>query len=244
MNGELKLKWLLNCMLLCGLAATPAYSQRGVGDAEGIARQTVKPDVVSLEGTVAEIRIAKCEKTTGPSLIGAHVLVTTEDGTVLNVHLGPADAVRDVTNQLVPGQAVAIKAFRTAKLPEDNYVAQSLTIDGSSIELRDENLRPVWAGSGQVARSPGRGPGRGQGLGQGQGLGRGQGQGRDKDRDRDGDGDKDWDKDWDRDRAIVHARQGEAGPARDSAEAAGKDADPRRSQVTAQRSALRKRQGC
>lgn len=180
---------LFGCALLCSLVASHAYSQRGVGEYEGVARQAVKPDVVTLSGALKGIVIDKYAKQTGPSLRGAHILLISGDGTVWNVHLGPADAVRHVTDRLVVGQEVTAKAFRTDKLPKNNFVAQSLAIDGKSIDFRDENQRPLWAGGERAMRGSNRGRrsgngpawgggrGRGHGPGWGGGAGRGGGQG-------------------------------------------------------------------
>jgi len=41
--------------ITCGLAASAAHAQRGVGDPTGVAQQIVKPEVVSLSGTVLDV---------------------------------------------------------------------------------------------------------------------------------------------------------------------------------------------
>jgi hypothetical protein len=101
---------------------------------------------------------------------------------------------------LANGDAVTVNAFRTERMLEGHFVAQSILLGEESIELRDGNLRPLWAGSGTAwsgrggprmgtgygqTRGPGGGPGWGSpgrgrggyGRGYGQGYGRGYGQG-------------------------------------------------------------------
>jgi hypothetical protein len=178
--------------LMCGMICTGAFGQKGVGDTDGIARQADKPEIVQLSGTIREVKTGPCEKTTGPSREGTHVVLETPSGDKLNIHLGPAVKVGEMVEDLAADQQVTVAAFRTDKLPKDAYVAQSLTVGAKQIELRDKDLRPVWAGSGrgQMAnQGPRKGAGKGrwsagQGAGQGggcamcrRGQGRGQGQG-------------------------------------------------------------------
>lgn len=156
--------------------ATPAAAQKGIGEQTGVAREAVKPPVQEMSGTVADVKIGACEQTTGRSNMGAHLMVTVEGGKTINLHLGPLSAVEHVVEQVPTGTPIAFEAFRTEEMPEDAYVAKSIAVDDKVIHLRDDNLRPSWAGG----RGFGRGQGRGQGLGQGggQGLGRGSDGGR------------------------------------------------------------------
>ena len=178
-------------MLGWGAVTPDAVAQKGMGDATGIARQAVKPEVVSLSGTVLEVKTEPCKMTTGLSLVGTHLMLKTEEGEELNIHLGPEADVAHIAKQLVVGQEVTVDGFRTEKMPESAYVAQTLTLDDTTLQLRDENLRPIWAGgralrggrSGSqwgAGNSQGRGQGRGTAYGQGRGQGRGAayGQGR------------------------------------------------------------------
>jgi hypothetical protein len=144
-----------------------AYAQKGVGDQTGVARQPVQPQVVALSGKLVEIRIGLCEKTTGRAAVGTHLFLETPDGKSLNIHLGPAAAVADIVAKLSTreNQDLTVKAFRTEKMPENHYVAQSLTFDANTIELRDKTLRPVWAGKANVSRGRGASQGGRRGLG-------------------------------------------------------------------------------
>jgi hypothetical protein len=98
------------------------------------------------------------------------MILQTKKQEEVNVHLGLAVAVEDIAKQLNVGKKAKVTAFRTEKMPEAHYVAQALKFDGKTVELRDENLRPFWAGGGQGGY--GRGWGRGWGAGRGGGYGR------------------------------------------------------------------------
>ena len=179
-----KLTFLAAGVLLWGVVAPFAYAQRGMGESAGIARRVVKPEVVTLSGKVLKVKTEPCKTTTGPAYLGTHFLLKTSKGEKMNVHLGPADTVNYVTDRLPVGEKVAVKAFRTAKMPENHYVAQSVAFDGTTIELRDESLRPLWAksrtalrGRGAAQWDPSRARRRGwkQGPGHGRGWRRGWG---------------------------------------------------------------------
>jgi len=159
--------------LLCGTLVTNAHAQKGMGESSGVARQAVKPEMVSLSGKLVDIKTGPCEKTTGRSPVGPHILLEVAKGEKLNIHLGPAAAVASTVAKLSIGQDVTVRAFHTEKMPDNHYTAQSLTFGKSTVELRDAGLRPAWAsgraGLGSPAtdqdadQSPIQRPGRGRG---------------------------------------------------------------------------------
>jgi hypothetical protein len=172
--------------LLWSIVASYAVAQKGMGEPTGVARQAAKPEIVALRGKVLKVKSEPCETTTGAALLGTHFLLKTSKGEKLNIHLGPASVVRQKAEELTVGEKVTVKAFRTAKMPENHFVALSVAFHGTKIELRDENLRPFWAGGGAVLPGRGeadstwrRGPGRTwrprwqRGRGYGRGWGRG-----------------------------------------------------------------------
>ena len=166
-------------VLVSGAVASPVHAQRGMGERTGVGRQPVKPKVVSLAGSVLATETGPCEKTTGRADAGSHVLLRTPKGTKLNIHLGPATAVDYVVEQLTVGKKVTVHAFRTVKMPDNHYVAQSLALDGNTIRLRDEALRPFWArGNGASSDRGGPQVGRGGRQGSASGYGGGRGPGR------------------------------------------------------------------
>jgi len=133
------------CLTIALLVAPLAYAQKGIGDSRGVAQQSEKPVVVSLSGNVLEVKTGRCESTTGRAETGTHFLLETADGQKLNIHLGPETAVADIAEQLSVGKAVSVQAFRTDKMTENHFVAQSLSLDSHTFTLRDEGLRPMWS---------------------------------------------------------------------------------------------------
>jgi len=133
------------CLTIALLVAPLAYAQKGIGDSRGVAQQGENPAVVSLLGNVLEVKTGPCESTTGRAETGTHFLLETADGQKLNIHLGPETAVADITEQLCEGKAVSVQAFRTDKMPESHFVAQSLSLDSRTFTLRDDGLRPIWS---------------------------------------------------------------------------------------------------
>lgn len=181
-------KWIgvVVSVVLVTTAAT-TWGQRGMGNSQGVVRQGVETQRITLQGTVEEIITETCEKTTGPFNLGMHLLITAGEGKQYNVHLGPAVLVKDLVGPLKAGQSVTVQAFRTAIMPAEHFVAIVLTFDGMTVRLRDENLRPLWAGqqgqflgrygAGTVCPRPSQTYGRGYGMGNGRGYGIGYGRG-------------------------------------------------------------------
>jgi hypothetical protein len=149
--------------------AVPAAAQRGVGESAGVAQQAQKPATETISGIIKDIKIGSCERTTGHSLVGVHLIVEAANAKTINLHLGPAAALEDVVDQLSSGQPITSEAFRTDVMPENAYVAKSLTVGDTTFDLRDDNLRPHWA----IGARGGRGGGQGMGAGRGKGQGRG-----------------------------------------------------------------------
>lgn len=142
----------LLALFVVGIFSTPALAQRGVGDSVGVARQALQVEESTFTGTLKEIQTGPCANTTGRSLWGTHLILNTSDGEV-NVHLGAARAVDFVVDRVEVGQQLRVDAFRTERMAEGEWVAKVIRLDGETITLRDEYLRPIWAGAG--ARGPG-----------------------------------------------------------------------------------------
>lgn len=160
-------------VLLAWALPVEAFAQRGMGDAVGIAQQAVKPALVSISGTVRAVVTQPCEQTTGRSYLGTHLVLTTEEDAEVNVHLGPAVRVGAIVDKLEVGMSVKLAVFRTDKMPENHFVAQVIEVNDETLRLRDDNLRPLWAGNGGGKNGPGAGGGWGRGQGRGAGWGRG-----------------------------------------------------------------------
>lgn len=148
------------------LAATPAAAQRGLGDPAGIVRQDTPVQRATLTGTLVAVKTGPCELTTGRYGIGTHFILKTEAHGDVNLHLGPSAVVDDLVERIDVGDRVTVEAFRTEKMEAGAFVAQTIEAEGRTVALRDEALRPSWAGSAGV------GPGRGNRGGRGAGVGR------------------------------------------------------------------------
>jgi hypothetical protein len=143
-------------LVLLGLATSVAQAQRGTGQLSGVARQASEIDTVTLWGTVVKVESNPCESTTGRSPIGTHFFLKTGEDKTLNIHLGPAVQVEQVARGLPVGERVQVQAFRTQRMQADHYVAQWINVGDQTLRLRDDNLRPVWAGGrGMPARRRG-----------------------------------------------------------------------------------------
>jgi hypothetical protein len=141
---------LLSMLLL----VDPVTAQRGTGERKGIAREAVKPAVQKIVGTLKEIKTGPCEEATGGSPIGTHLILEADKATY-NLHLGPVSEVKDVVGIVSVGEKVEATVFRTARLPKDHFVAVTVKSGDEEIVLRDDSLRPRWAGgSGRPDRQP------------------------------------------------------------------------------------------
>ncbi|MCC5849401.1 MAG: hypothetical protein JJU29_15065 [Verrucomicrobia bacterium] len=134
-------------LLFIGLMGMTSFvgAQRGIGDAEGLARQQTPVTRNTVAGEVIEVKLAPCEQTTGPSDIGMHYFLKTGEDLILNLHLGPDHAVKALGLPMEAGFPLTARVFRTEKMAKNHWVVQEVTIEGSRTRLREENLRPVWA---------------------------------------------------------------------------------------------------
>lgn len=163
--------------MLCGMTASVAQAQRGVGDPTGVVRQGANPHVVTIVGEVLKVETGPCENTTGRSPFGTHFIMKTKGGETLNIHLGPPAAVDFLIRELSAGTKVKVQGFRTEKMPKGHYVAKTVAYGDRTVDLRDASLQPVWAAA-QGGRNTPPGPGAGYGWGCGRGAGYGYGRGR------------------------------------------------------------------
>lgn len=136
--------WILWTVVL--VAVQPLFAQKGTGDAFGVVGTGLADTVYRVSGNLVQLATHPCEQTTGPAPLGTHLHLRTTTGATLNVHLGPADEVAYLEELLVPGQHLEIDVFRTAALPEDQCVAQVIYTGNQVVALRDDSLRPQWAG--------------------------------------------------------------------------------------------------
>lgn len=146
---------LLSVLVGIGLltSAAPTFAQRGTGEDIGIARQGIMPERTTLQGTLEEIETGPCKRTTGYAYIGTHLFIRTADDELANVHIGNAEAVKPMVDKLTVGEAIEVDVFRTDRLEEGHYVAQTIRTDEEELMIRREDLSPFWARQrGQRAR--------------------------------------------------------------------------------------------
>mgnify|MGYP000052318024 CR=1 FL=1 len=138
-------------------AFSQAQAQKGTGEATGLAGPVTHAEIA---GTVTGTKTGRCAMTTGRAMVGSHVILDSPDHGTVNLHLGPATAVRGLVDALRPGTRVTADAFRTERLPANAYVAQTVTVAGTTYALRDAALRPAWrmrpegAGGERRTRTP------------------------------------------------------------------------------------------
>ena len=142
-----KTSFLIAMVLL--MATTLSHAQKGTGKSSGIVRSNTKNEIEQITGEIQEIVTETCTQTTGRYSHGTHLLVKTDKGETqpLNVHLGPTRLLSGMTDRLKTGQKIQMKVFRTDNLPENQYVAKEFTSKGETYELRNDALRPFWAGN-------------------------------------------------------------------------------------------------
>lgn len=126
-------------------ATSLGYAQRGVGDAAGVVQQQLAVERSTVSGTLIEVKDGPCTHTTGRSYIGMHYMLKTDDGAMINLHLGSSKAMKDMGLPTDVGAVVSASAFRTEKMKEDALTAIEVTVDGKTFVLRDANLKPVWS---------------------------------------------------------------------------------------------------
>lgn len=130
--------------VLCTMAVA-GFPQKGTGDNTGMSQQQLNPELLKMEGVIEKIEIAPCKYTTGKSTSGTHFMVRTDDK-LINVHLGPTAEVSKLISA-TENDPITLTLFQTGRLPEDEYIAKEVIVNGKNTVLRDENLKPVWAGS-------------------------------------------------------------------------------------------------
>lgn len=134
-------------MLIMFMLNLSAFAQKGMGDSTGIARSGGQLTIETFEGILDHIKTGPCEHTTGNTIIGTHLFMNTEENDqLLNVHLGAAYAVEEFITELEIGQQLKIEAFKTEEMNPLEFIAIKVVSNGYEFRLRDENLRPVWAG--------------------------------------------------------------------------------------------------
>jgi hypothetical protein len=69
-----------------------SYSQKGIGENDGVRRQQLNPELLKLEGIIEKTESGSRKFATGKSIKGTHLVVHIK-GALVNIHLGPTSAV-------------------------------------------------------------------------------------------------------------------------------------------------------
>ena len=142
----MKTKLLLLGIFVAGSVLFPLRAQKGTGEIRGVVREGTPTLRTEIRGTVVEVKQGACETTTGKSETGRHYMLKAADDEVLNLHLGPESALRAMNAPEQAGFDLEASVFRTERMQENHWVVIHFTAGETQIRLRDDALRPVWAG--------------------------------------------------------------------------------------------------
>jgi len=83
---------------------------------------------------------------------GVHLVLKTDKGETIPVHLGPEWYIDKQEITFKPGDKVQIRGSRITFEDKPAIIAAEVTKDGRTLQLRDSNGVPVWAGRGGRGR--------------------------------------------------------------------------------------------
>lgn len=110
--------------------------------------------VETIEGTVEEVKLMAFGRSRMGG--GVHLLVNTGRETV-EVHLGPRFYLEDNDFEIEPGDSVQVAGSRVAMPGRPALMARKIQAGDYSLELRNEDGTPRWAGRGGQGRGMGKG---------------------------------------------------------------------------------------
>jgi uncharacterized Zn-binding protein involved in type VI secretion len=85
---------------------------------------------------------------------GVGLTLKTGDKNVL-VHLGPKFYIDKQAVKIAAGDTVEITGVKAARRGQDVFMAGEVKKNGEVLKLRDENGRPLWAGTGPAGMGAG-----------------------------------------------------------------------------------------
>ncbi|HKJ46560.1 MAG TPA: hypothetical protein VJ991_12095 [Balneolales bacterium] len=144
-------KMILPVILLLGFVMylpDNAFSQRGRG-AGGWGMQSqynrlFNPNTItSFSGTVTAVN--KFTPRKGMSY-GIHLMVKSDNGEEIPVHLGPAWFLNNQEMSLKTGDKIMLKGSKVTYNEKPAIIASEVTKDKYVLQLRDKNGFPAWAG--------------------------------------------------------------------------------------------------
>jgi len=154
----MKLKNTMLATMIMVIVTSSGFAQKGTGNSSGVAKNYSSSIVTELSGELKKIVNEPCKKTTGRYSYGTHLFIETLNTRkrTLNIHVGPTEEIKRITENLKTGQQIEMMVFKTDDLPENQFIVKSLKVKGKLYTLRNEDLKPFWAGN-QNHRKRGRG---------------------------------------------------------------------------------------
>ena len=125
---------------------------QGLGNRAYAPMPTEAPSAERLKGRDI-VRLGKPETLQGILARKGDEWTLTADGTVYEIHMGPAEFRTHKGFTLTEGEEATVNGFLHGK----DLAVTTMATNGKSIQLRDDTGRPLWAGT-----SYGRGAGRGR----------------------------------------------------------------------------------
>jgi hypothetical protein len=140
----MKSKLALVTVMCVVLLAANAWAQSGKGRNSG--RRIYNPATVeTMSGEVVSVDQTTSKR--GRSL-GVHFTLKTEKETI-PVHLGPGWYMDQQGVKLAPGDKVEVSGSRVTYQGKPVIIAGQVKKDGKTLQLRDANGVPAWAGQGR-----------------------------------------------------------------------------------------------
>lgn len=133
------------CLLQWGLSTTDNDPTQELAMSTN-GDETQSPALTTLKGEVMAINLFKRTTPEGKELSMVTLNVKTGENETTPLILGPASFVNDKIRNLQVGSQVSAEAFKPKwKKMTRAYVAKSLSFGDTTVSLRDDSLKPLWA---------------------------------------------------------------------------------------------------
>ena len=129
-------------VLALAMLGVPLAAQPGPGPGRGPGPRYDKATEMTIEGTVKEVRYPD----DGRGRKGLHLTVAAGQDS-WDVHLGPASWIESKGFSFAAGDVLTILGSKVEVEGKPVLIARRITKGDSKLELRDEQGRPLWAGS-------------------------------------------------------------------------------------------------
>lgn len=130
----MKLNRLFALLLMGAVTVLPAMAEV----------QTVNGKVVSVLTGPSNQKLERTSR-------GIHLIVQTSaesavsPNKTINLHLGPEAWLQKSLKRIPKQQPLTFKVFKTAALPKDHYLVQSIETKDTVIQYRDGAMKPLWS---------------------------------------------------------------------------------------------------